>query len=379
MQRAEIQEKRKRLNMSRKELADAIGLPKSGEQLIREVETQDGTQLEQRFLKKILSFPESPRFPNNENAKYKAIDLFAGIGGIRLGFHQTGKVKTVFSSEWDRFSQKTYRANFGEVPEGDITKIESDSIPNHDILLAGFPCQAFSLAGKKLGLEDTRGTLFFDVARILEAKRPKAFLLENVKNLKSHDKGRTYAVIEESLNDLDYEITPMLFKARDFGPPQNRERIYIVGFDKTIDYGTDFKPPVKQGSSLNVGSILETDPYVQNFTISDRLWEGHQVRKRAHQRKGNGFGYSLFTGNSPYTSTISARYYKDGSEILIDQPGKNPRKITPREAARLQGFPDNYVIPVSNSQAYRQFGNSVCVPVINAIAEQVVQRLDSIQ
>ena len=304
------------------------------------------------------------------------IDLFAGIGGTRLGFYQTNKVRNVFSSEWDKFSQKTYYANFGEHPEGDITKIDAKDIPDHDILVAGFPCQAFSQAGKKLGFEDTRGTLFFDVARILKEKRPAAFLLENVKNLRSHDHGRTFKVIMNTLNDLNYSVSYALFKARDFGAPQNRERIYIVGFNKDkVKNPEDFKFPVPPKPKTRVGDILEdyVDP---KYTISDRLWAGHQRRKRENKAKGKGFGYSLVNADSPYTNTISARYYKDGSEILVEQKGKNPRKVTPREAARLQGFPENFIIPVSDTQAYKQFGNSVCVLAIHAIAENIIAFLD---
>lgn len=374
---AAIAEKRTRLNMTQKELADAINLPLHAERTIRRYE-KDEVKISQKIFDEIMAFPDEPPFHNDPTARYTSIDLFAGIGGIRLGFEQTGAVQTVFSSEWDRFAQKTYKANFGDDPHGDITQIDEKDVPDHDILLAGFPCQAFSQAGRKLGFEDTRGTLFFDVARIIKEKRPKAFLLENVKNLKSHDKGRTFETIQKTLDELDYETHVMLFKARDFGAPQNRERIYIVGFDRRLSYSKEFQRPVPTGESTSVGSILEKGPVDPKFTISDRLWEGHQNRKKAHKEKGNGFGYSLFNAKSPYTNTLSARYYKDGSEILIEQKGKNPRKITPREAARLQGFPEEFIIPVSNTQAYKQFGNSVCVLTIHAIAEKLVERLDSV-
>ena len=370
-----IKEKRERLNMTQKELADAIGLGKFGDRTIRRWEKGDcdPSNLE---LKSILEFPEQAPFENPADADYTMIDLFAGIGGTRLGFYQTNRVRNVFSSEWNKFSQKTYFANFAEHPEGDITKINAEDIPDHDILVGGFPCQAFSQAGKKLGFEDTRGTLFFDVARILREKRPAAFLLENVKNLKSHDHGRTFKVIMNTLNDLNYSVHYALFKARDFGAPQNRERIYIVGFNNDkVKNGDQFEFPVPPKPKTRVGDILEKD-VDDKYTISDKLWEGHQRRKKEHKAKGNGFGYSLFNADSPYTNTISARYYKDGSEILIEQEGKNPRKITPREAARLQGFPDNFIIPVSNTQAYKQFGNSVCVYTIHAIAEDMLNFLD---
>lgn len=371
-----IIEKRARLNMTLKELADAINLPLFGERTIRQYEKNE-VKVNQKIFDQIMAFPEQPPFPNNPKARYRSIDLFAGVGGIRLGFEQTGAVQTVFASEWDKFAQKTYKANFGDTPHGDITKIDEKDIPDHDILLAGFPCQAFSQAGRKLGFEDTRGTLFFDVARIIKEKRPKAFLLENVKNLKSHDKGRTFETIQKTLDDLDYDIDVMLFKARDFGAPQNRERIYIVGFDRRSKFSKEFERPIPTAAKTSVGSILEKGPVDPKFTISDRLWEGHQNRKKAHKEKGNGFGYSLFNENSPYTNTLSARYYKDGSEILIEQREGNPRKLTPREASRLQGFPEEFIIPVSNTQAYKQFGNSVCVLTIKAIAEQIVERLDS--
>lgn len=371
-----IKEKRLRLNMTQKEFADAVGMSKNGDRTIRRWEAGE-TKPSSIELKHILSFPENTPFPNNGIAPYTMIDLFAGIGGTRLGFYQTGKTKVVFSSEFDDHAVKTYKANFGEDPFGDITKIESNAIPDHDILVGGFPCQAFSQAGKKLGFEDTRGTLFFEIARILKDKQPKAFLLENVKNLTLHDKGRTFEVIINTLKDLDYEVTYKLFKAKDFGVPQNRERIYIVGFNKNkVSNYTDFHMPTPPCTPTSVGQILE--PYVdEKYTISDKLWDGHKRRKAEHIEKGNGFGYSLFSADSPYTNTISARYYKDGSEILISQEGSNPRKITPREAARLQGFPEEFIIPVSDTQAYKQFGNSVAVPVIHAIAENIIKVLDN--
>lgn len=310
-------------------------------------------------------------------AKFKFIDLFAGIGGIRIPFQELGG-KCVFSSEWDKFAQATYTANFGDTPYGDITKISSKEIPNFDILLGGFPCQPFSQAGLKKGFSDTRGTLFFEIERILKDKRPKAFLLENVKQLKGHDKGRTLAVILEHLRSIDYYVKYAVLRAGDFGVPQNRERIYIVGFDMDyfgIDDNFDFSFPKPTYEKTKVGDILETN-IDKKYTLSNALWEGHQRRKREHKAKGNGFGYSLFNADSEYTNTISARYYKDGSEILIDQgEGKNPRKLTPRECARLQGFPESFIIPVSDVQAYKQFGNSVSVPVIRAIAKQIVKTL----
>lgn len=371
-----IKQKRERLQMTQKELADAVGMPKYGDRTIRRWENGESSPSSLE-LKCILDFPEEIPFPTNLNADYKMIDLFAGIGGTRLGFHLTGRTKSVFSSEIDKFAVKTYRANFNDIPYGDITQIEASKIPDHDILVGGFPCQAFSQAGKKLGFEDTRGTLFFDIARILKEKQPKAFLLENVRNLLSHDHGHTYDIIEKTLRELNYEVTLLIYKAKDFGVPQNRERIYIVGFNKSkVSNYADFKEPVPPCTPTSVGQILENN-VDEKYTISDALWQGHQRRKVDNKKNGKGFGYTLFNSDSPYTNTISARYYKDGSEILIEQDGKNPRKLTPREAARLQGFPDNYIIPVSDTQAYKQFGNSVAVPVINEIAKCIIEVLDN--
>lgn len=369
-----IKKKRKLLCMTQKEMADAIGMPKNGDRTIRRWENGESypSNIE---LKAIMDFPDKAPFKNPKKANFKMIDLFAGIGGTRLGFQLTGQVESVFSSEWDKFSQKTYRANFGETPEGDITKIDAMDVPDHDILVGGFPCQAFSQAGKKQGFNDTRGTLFFEIARIIDVKRPKAFMLENVRNLKSHDNGKTYAVIMSTLKNLGYEVNTMLLKAKDFGVPQNRERIYIVGFDpKQVHNYRDFKAPEAPKVKTRLGDILESE-VDDKYTISDRLWAGHQRRKIENKANGKGFGYSIFNEESKYTSTISARYYKDGSEILIAQDGKNPRKLTPREASRLQGFPHEYIIPVSDTQAYKQFGNSVAVPVVNAVAKEILKLL----
>lgn len=300
----------------------------------------------------------------------KIIDLFAGIGGIRLGFEMAfNDLKCVFSSEIDKHAIITYKSNFlNSNIDGDITQIEESNIPDHDILLAGFPCQPFSQAGKKKGFLDDRGSLFFDINRILKKKKPKVFLLENVKQLKNHDNGRTLNIILEHLKATGYHnIQYEILKAKDFGIPQNRERIYIIGF---LDSNINFKFPKGFYIPTCVGDILE-DTVDSRYTISDKLWEGHKRRKIINKKNGKGFGYSLFNKNSAYTNTISARYYKDGSEILIEQNNQNPRKITPREAARLQGFPESFKIPVSDVQAYKQFGNSVCVPVIKAIANNI--------
>ena len=367
-----ISNKRKKLCMSVKEFADAIGLGSDGDSLVRAWEKGE-SEPSQETYKRIQSFANrKPLAKKNENPKFRFIDLFAGIGGIRIPFQELGG-ECVFSSEWDKFSQKTYLMNFGELPAGDITKIEAKEIPDFDILLGGFPCQPFSQAGLHKGFSDTRGTLFFEIERILQEKRPKAFLLENVKQLIGHDGGKTLTVIMEHLRNLNYFAEYKVLRACDFGVPQIRERIYIVGLDKEVfsipdDYSFPFPEP--SGKKTRVGDILEKE-VDEKYTISDRLWDGHKKRKIENRKNGKGFGYSLFNENSEYTSTISARYYKDGSEILIDQPGKNPRKLTPRECARLQGFPESYIIPVSDAQAYKQFGNSVAVPVIRAIAKKI--------
>jgi DNA (cytosine-5)-methyltransferase 1 len=299
----------------------------------------------------------------------KFIDLFAGIGGIRLGF-QDYFGPCVFSSEWDKYAQITYQFNFGDRPHGDITKIDEKDIPSFDILLGGFPCQPFSNAGLKKGFEDYRGTLFFDIARIIKHHKPKVVFLENVKGFKNHDKGTTFKVVKSTLEEMGYKVYAKVLNAKDFGVPQNRERIYIIGFLDDVDF--KFPEPLNKKNKL--GDILDKN-VDSKYTLSDALWAGHQRRKIEHKEKGNGFGYSIFNENSEYTSTISARYYKDGSEILIEQSGKNPRKLTPKEASRLQGFPENYKIPVSDTQAYKQFGNSVAVPVIRELAKAINESL----
>lgn len=309
---------------------------------------------------------------------YKFIDLFAGIGGIRIPFSELG-AECVFSSEWDKHAQQTYYVNHGHLPNGDITEIEAQAIPSFDILLAGFPCQPFSNAGHKKGFEDTRGTLFFDVCRIADYHKPQIMLLENVKGFKSHNKGQTFAVVSEALKSLGYTSYSKVLNAKDFGLPQNRERIFIVCFlDDYFHKDESFNFPTPSLVKTKVENILD-DVVDEKYTLSDRLWSGHQRRKEEHKIKGNGFGYSLFSRESPYTSTISARYYKDGSEILIEQIDKNPRKITPREACRLQGFPENFILPKSEVQAYKQFGNSVPVPVVRAIAKNIASSFNKIK
>jgi len=317
-------------------------------------------------------------FPIPEKPKFKFIDLFAGIGGIRLAFQNQGG-KCVFTSEWDKFAKKTYDANFGEVPFGDITKIKENEIPEHDLLVAGFPCQPFSIAGvskkNSLGrnhgfLDETQGTLFFDVARIIKHKRPKAFMLENVKNLVSHDKGRTFEIIYNTLDELGYSVHFRVLDGKHF-VPQHRERIIIVGFDKEVYEGKDnFKFPELPDPNKAISQILEPNPD-EKYTLTNKLWSYLQNYAEKHRAKGNGFGFGM-TDLNGISRTLSARYYKDGSEILIPQKGKNPRRLTPRECARLMGYPDNFIIPVSDNQAYRQFGNSVIVPLIESVAKEIV-------
>ncbi len=337
---------------------------------------------------------------NSRQFDFKFIDLFAGIGGIRKGFEQAGG-KCVFTSEWDEYAQKTYINNFPskDLIAGDITKVAASSIPDHDVLLAGFPCQPFSIAGvskkkslgKPTGFEDkTQGTLFFDVARIIKEKRPKAFVLENVKNLKSHDKGRTFDIIWETLTkDLGYYCDCKIIDGQSW-VPQHRERIIIVGFRDKVDFNfSNMDIPAK--GKVTLDSILHktdgTEPYLsqdgtkyfdfvnkqvlEKYTLTDGLWQYLQDYASKHRSMGNGFGFGLVTGND-IARTLSARYYKDGSEILIYQgEHKNPRRLTPRECARLMGYPDDYVIPVSDTRAYKQFGNSVVVPLFRALAESI--------
>lgn len=300
----------------------------------------------------------------------KFIDLFAGIWWIRLWF-QDFFWDCVFSSEIDKYAQLTYQTNFWDIPFWDITKIDEKDIPKFDILLAWFPCQPFSNAWLKKWFEDSRWTLFFDIARIINYHKPKIVFLENVKWFKNHNKGTTFETIKNTLQEMWYKVYDKILNAKDFWVPQNRERIYIVAFLDNID----FIFPSSYLQKVRVGDILENN-VSDRYTISDKLWIGHQRRKIEHIKKGNGFGYSLFNKNSLYTSTISARYYKDGSEILIEQIENNPRRLTPREAARLQGFPDSFKIPVSDTQAYKQFGNSVSIPVIKALAKQIKLSLE---
>ena len=403
-----IKQRRESLGLTQKEFACLLNLKDSGDRTISGWERGEHIPSNSK-LNFVRNLSTHIPFKNSiENPDFTFIDLFAGIGGMRLPFQElNGECR--FSSEWDRFAIKTYAANFGELPKGDITKISSDQIPSHDVLLAGFPCQAFSQAGLKRGFSDTRGTMFFEIQRILAEKQPKAFLLENVKQLKGHDKGKTLKTILEILRGdskpnipadypisdevrksmskrLNYAVDFRVLKANNFGVPQKRERIYIVGFNR--DYFQDSKSlEIKiqemfvnledKKSITRLGDILENKYSIDpKYTISDRLLAGHIRRRKEHKIKGNGFGYSLFNEDSPFCNTISARYYKDGSEILIDQSDieKNPRKLTPRECARIQGFPDEYIVDsVSDVQIYKQFGNSVSIPVISEIAKCVVE------
>ena len=396
---------RRKLGFTEEDFEFLIGLKqKNSDQL--SLWEAGGSSLSAAKLDLISRLPDKIPFKNINKSTFKFIDLFAGVGGIRMPFQELDG-ECVFSSEWDKFAQKTYAVNYGEFPKGDITKISAKAIPKHDILLAGFPCQAFSNAGLKKGFDDTRGTLFFEIQRIIAHHKPKAFLLENVKQFKGHDNGKTLETLLSVLSgnkskeipkniklsnetrkaletQLNYSITYKVLSSKDFGVPQNRQRIYIVGFDKDqIDINDDeverfFENVIaKNYPNPSLRKALFSNSEVEKkYTISDRLWHGHQRRKTEHSNKGNGFGYQLFTHQDSYCSTMSARYYKDGSEILIDQSelNKNPRKITPREAARIQGFPDNYYLGfTSDVQCYKQFGNSVSVPVIRAIATEMIK------
>jgi DNA (cytosine-5)-methyltransferase 1 len=314
---------------------------------------------------------------------YTFIDLFAGIGGTRTAFEKAGG-HCVFSSEWDKFCQKTYKENFDEVPKGDITKVKENTIPDHTILVGGFPCQPFSIAGvsKKLSLgkehgfnDKKQGNLFFHIASILDAKKPDAFLLENVKNLKSHDKGRTFKIIRNTLENLGYWLYYKVLDGQ-FYVPQHRERIFLVGFRKDKFPTVSFTFPEPDTTvDIRVSDILEKDVN-SKYTLSDKLWRYLQNYAEKHKKKGNGFGFGIIDPTKDkITRTLSARYYKDGSEILIKQKGKNPRRLTPRECARLMGFSDNFKIPVSDTQAYKQFGNSVVVPLVEVVAASMIQTI----
>jgi DNA (cytosine-5)-methyltransferase 1 len=325
--------------------------------------------------------------------KFTFIDLFAGIGGMRLAFENVGG-KCIFTSEWDKYAVQTYQANHGaESIAGDITKVKASEIPDHDVLVAGFPCQPFSIAGvsknnslgRKHGFEDeTRGTLFFDVARIIKEKKPHAFLLENVRNLLSHDGGNTFRVIHKTLTKLGYDVHYRVLNGQHF-TPQRRLRIVIVGFRKPVPFSFDSKPlPTMEGVTMAQVLHRRSEPVDGRFIVpgginpryvlSDKLWAFLQGYAEKHKAAGNGFGCSV-VGPSDVARTLSARYYKDGSEILVGRGSMNPRKLTPRECARLMGFPDSFQIPVSDTRAYKQFGNSVVVPLMEHVASMMVPHL----
>lgn len=330
--------------------------------------------------------------PIPESIPFKFIDLFAGIGGLRIGCQRAGGT-CVFTSEWNKYATKTYYRWFGEEPHGDITKIKPKDIPEHDVLVAGFPCQPFSIAGvsKKnaLGVAhgfkcQTQGNLFFDIINIVEVKRPPVLVLENVKNLKSHDQGRTWKVIKSSLEEQEYWVFTEILDAADFGVPQHRERVIIVCFDKHVfKECPDFHYPDPLPERAKLRDILEPNPDPK-YTLTDHLWNYLQNYAKRHAEKGNGFGFGLANLDG-ITRTLSARYYKDGSEILVPQNGKNPRRLTMDESARIMGFDsdvarflglgDKMPIVVSDTQAYKQFGNAVVPAVSTAVAREVVKVL----
>lgn len=330
----------------------------------------------------LFPFPPAVSFSQPTDTPFRFIDLFAGIGGMHIGLEKAGG-ECVFACEWDKHAQKTYSAWFGICPHGDIRKIDPEDIPDHNILAAGFPCQPFSIAGvsKKQSLgrlhgfqDEKQGNLFFFIAKVAEIKRPEVLILENVKNLISHDKGNTWKVIKSTLEALDYKVFHRIIDARDY-VPQHRERIFIVAFDKKV-YGDDIPfeyPTPPAGRKPRLSDILEKncDP---RYTLSDHLWKYLQKYAKKHQEKGNGFGFGLASPNS-VSRTLSARYYKDGSEILIPQKGRNPRRLTPKECSRLMGFPKELSIVVSDTQAYRQFGNALVPPIAESVAKQVVKVL----
>lgn len=377
-------ELRQRTGLSVEEVADDLGYSASTIYRWERGETAPKAAV-YRALEVIAQYAESPAFLRPEApAGFRFIDLFAGIGGLRIGFQGIGG-HCVFTSEWDKHSQETYRRNFRDnhPVHGDIREFSSnlDRIPEHDVLLAGFPCQPFSIAGvskkNSLGrphgfLCDTQGTLFFDTAKIIAHRRPAAFLLENVKNLESHDKGKTFATILNVLkNELGYHVQSRVISSAPW-VPQKRQRIFIVGFREPTDFdlmGLEL-PSSDEGPKL--GSILDQHEIVDpKYTLTPKLWDYLQGYKEKHTAKGNGFGFGL-CGPDDVTRTLSARYHKDGSEILIQQPGERPRRLTPHECARLMGFERegrNWHIPVSDTQAYRQFGNAVVVPVVEFLAE----------
>ncbi len=342
-------------------------------------------------LQQLLFEVENVPFPTPKNYQFKFIDLFAGIGGFRIALQNLGG-KCVFTSEWDKEAQKTYRANFGEVPFGDITKEETKKfIPDSfDILCAGFPCQAFSIAGKRGGFDDTRGTLFFDVAEIIRRKKPKAIFLENVKGLRNHDKGKTLETILNVLrNDLDYFVPdPQIINAKDFGVPQNRERIYIVGFRKDLGI-EDFHYPTTINKKVKFSDIKEKQVVPTKYYLSTQYITTLHNHKKRHENKGNGFGFEIIPDNGVANAVVCGGMGRERNLVIDNRiidftptthikgevNREGIRKMTPREWARLQGFPDNFIIPVADASAYKQFGNSVAVPAIQATANQITHLL----
>lgn len=381
---------------NQRELADALGVTTRTLRRWQVGETEPPPYAADAIRQRLLPLTSSM----GDDAEFRFIDLFAGVGGIRMAFEAHGG-QCVFTSEWNAFAQKTYLANFPNSTHtlaGDITKVDEHDIPDHDVLLAGFPCQPFSIAGvsKKNALgrahgfaDETQGTLFFDVARIIAAKRPAAFLLENVKNLVSHDKGNTFRVIKKVLEEeLGYHISCRVVDGSHF-VPQSRQRILIVGFREKTDFDFDdiYLPTNKptmasilhpQDGSEMVEAHYTTGPKAKvdaRYTLTPKLWAYLQAYAEKHRAAGNGFGFGL-VGPDSTARTLSARYYKDGSEILVSQgPRKRPRRLTPRECARLMGFPDHFTIPVSDTQAYKQFGNSVVVPVMEEVARVMKPRI----
>jgi len=325
---------------------------------------------------------------NNMDRKHRFtfIDLFAGIGGMRLAFQSLGG-RCVFSSEIDPYAKHTYEVNFGEVPFGDITQIDEDEVPDHDVLVGGFPCQAFSIAGKRMGFEETRGTLFFDIARIIDAKRPRAFLLENVKGLKNHRGGETLRVILKILReDLGYFVPdPEVVNAKYFGVPQNRERVFIVGFRDEAD-ANGFTFPKQQKVTARLADILENGPVEVKYYLSQRYLDSIREHRRRHEELGHGFGYEIIAPDGIANAIVVGGMGRERN-LIIDHKlqdrtpttniksevnSEDVRRMTPREWARLQGFPDEFIIPVSDAQAYKQFGNSVAVPAIKMTAKRII-------
>ncbi len=343
----------------------------------------------------ISNFKPNVPFPEPKEPKFTFIDLFAGIGGFRIAMQNLGG-KCIFSSEWDRYSQKTYEANFGEIPFGDITKEETKRfIPkSFDVLCAGFPCQAFSIAGKRGGFDDTRGTLFFDVAQIIKKHKPKAFFLENVKGLRGHDKGKTLKTILNVLrNDLGYYVPdPEIVNAKDYGVPQNRERIFIVGFSKSMKVNS-FVYPKKSKKKFSFSNVKENSVVPTKYYLSTQYLDTLKKHKARHAKKGNGFGYAIIPDEGIANAIVVGGMGRERNLVLDNRiTDFNPtthikgtvnregiRKMTPREWARLQGFPDKYIIPVSDASAYKQFGNSVAVPAIQATAKLIIKKIIDVE